>query len=80
MHEYPEITFRRDALSCSINDRLGALLELFTPTDHPARAAGAWIAPLTRNYLGELVEFAVANCKDMETDLEDALSRNREGR
>lgn len=71
MPEHPEITFRRDALLCSINDRLGAFVE--------TRGAGADIAQLTRAYLGELVEFAIANSEDVEADLDEARQKDRHG-
>jgi hypothetical protein len=71
MPEHPEITFRRDALLMSINDRLGALLP-------PEVNAGADMAPLTTLYLDELLRFAAANAEDQEEALDEA-ERSRHG-
>lgn len=59
------MTFQRDALLRSINDRLGG-------------SAGQEIPPLSREYLGELLEFAVANHEDLEADYEERVQEIRQ--
>lgn len=60
------MTFQRDALLRSINDRLGG-------------EAGEQIPPLTREYLAELLEFAIANHEDLEADYEERVQEIRGG-
>lgn len=61
-HEHPEITLRRDALLCSINARLGALL--------PEGDAGGDFEPLSTLYLEELILFNQANVEDVEEQVD----------
>lgn len=76
-HEHPEITIRKDALLCSINERLGALLG--------SRAPGADLVPLGQAWLTELVlfqeaEFAALEERRMEMELAHSIEQTRGGR
>jgi hypothetical protein len=64
--EHPLVTFQKDALFRSINDRLGG-------------GAGQDIPPLTREYLAELLEFAIANHEDLEADYHERVQEIRGG-
>jgi hypothetical protein len=77
-HEHPEITIRRDALLCSINDRLGALLLLQGDEKQWEQAldAGQEIAGLSTVYLEELILFNQANVEDVEEEAESLRSRD----
>jgi hypothetical protein len=58
--EHPEIIHRRDALLCSINDRLGALCRL----EH--QEAGEDFAPLSGAWLDEMIAFIAADASERE--------------
>lgn len=60
--EHPEITFRRDALLMSINDRLGVLC--YALSGHTT--AGAALEPLSTEWVTELQEFAQADLEDIQ--------------
>ena len=56
--QHPELTFRNDALLCSINERLGALL--------PAGAeAGEEFGPLGWDWLHELGPMAAVDAEEL---------------
>lgn len=87
--EHPEITFRKDALLRSMNDRLGGVIGMLGRilgaltgqaliTGHQF-SLGQDIEPLSRRYLAELLEFAVANHEDLEADFEERVSEMRQG-
>ncbi len=60
--EHPEITFRRDALLLSINERLGVLCSALSP----GITAGADLEPLSTEWVTELQAFAEADLEDIE--------------
>lgn len=61
---HPEKLFREDALLCSINERLGALLP-------PGVMAGRDFGPLDGSFLSEVVEAARLEAEEIE----DATSK-----
>ena len=75
--EHPEVTFRQDALLRSINDRLGALVA--REWSDPWPLPGQEVPPLSREYLAELLEFAIANHEDLEADYEERVQEIRGG-
>lgn len=62
--EHPEITFRRDALLCSINERMGQLLRLMQGYAVEGHVAGTDVAPLSGVWVEELVRFHAANVEE----------------
>jgi hypothetical protein len=76
-HELPDLTYRRDDLARSQNERLGALIDLLAPAGHPARGAGADFDPLPLEYLGELMAYAEANAEDLEEQIANGRKKRQ---
>jgi len=76
IYEHPEVTFHRHALLARIDERLGMLIEMAVLFIRGGDTAGDWarfartaaerMAPLSHDWLGDLMEFATEDADAMD--------------